>query len=55
MRGFLQQNGILVEPLELSVWAIPTAISAAIIHSVRLYLFERKLKNAAAAREKART
>jgi uncharacterized membrane protein len=55
MRGFLQQNGILVEPLELSVWAIPTAISAAIIHCARLYLFERKLKNAAAAREKART
>jgi uncharacterized membrane protein len=54
MRGFLQQNGILVEPLELSVWAIPTAISAAIIHCARLYLFERKLKNAAAAREKAR-
>ncbi len=53
MRGFLQQNGILVEPLELSVWAIPTAISAALIHCARLYLFERKLKNAAAAREKA--
>jgi uncharacterized membrane protein len=55
MRGFLQQNGILVEPLELSVWAIPTAISAALIHCARLYLFERELKNAAAAREKART
>jgi len=55
MRGFLQQNGVLVEPLDLSVWAIPTAISAALIHCARLYLFERKLKNAAAAREKARS
>ena len=55
MRGFLQQNGILVEPLDLSVWATPTAISAALIHCARLYLFERKLKNAATAREKART
>ena len=54
MRGFLQQNGVLVEPLDLSVWAIPTAISAALIHCARLYLFERKLKNAA-AREKMRT
>lgn len=43
MRGFLQQNGILVEPLDLSVWAIPTAIAAAIIHCTRLYLFERTL------------
>src|SRR6185436_35239 len=40
MRGFLQQNGVLVEPLDLSVWAIPTAISAALIHCARLYLFE---------------
>jgi len=55
MRGFLQQNGVLVEPLDLSVWAIPTAISSALIHCARLYLFERKLKNAAAAREKARS
>ena len=43
MRGFLQQNGILVEPLDLSVWAIPTAIAAFIIHAVRLSLFERRL------------
>jgi len=55
MRGFLQQNGILVEPLDLSVWAIPTAIAAAIIHSIRLYLFERKLTKDSAAREKAQT
>lgn len=42
MRGFLQQNGILVEPLDLSVWAIPTAIAAFVIHAFRLYLFERR-------------
>jgi uncharacterized membrane protein len=55
MRGFLQQNGILVEPLDLSVWAIPTAIAAAIIHCVRLYLFERTLTTHVRAREKARS
>lgn len=55
MRGFLQQNGILVEPLDLSVWAIPTAISAAAIHCMRLYLFQRKLANTATTREEART
>src|SRR5262245_52634639 len=53
MRGFLQQNGILVEPLDLSVWAIPTAISAALIHCARLYLFERRLTTAAATNEAA--
>jgi uncharacterized membrane protein len=55
IRGFLQQSGILVEPLDLSVWAIPTAISAAVIHCTRLYLFERKLTKGAIEREKVRS
>ena len=54
MRGFLQQNGILVEPLDLSVWAIPTAIAAFIIHAIRLFLFERSLARSATP-EKPRT
>ena len=54
MRGFLQQNGILVEPLDLSVWAIPTAIAAFIIHAIRLFLFERSLTRSATS-EKPRT
>jgi uncharacterized membrane protein len=49
MVGFLDQAGIKVEPLELSVWAIPTAIAAFAIHSVRLYLLDRSLKRALAA------
>jgi uncharacterized membrane protein len=53
MRGFLQQNGILVEPLDLSVWAIPTAIAAFIIHGMRLYVFERRLVKDAARKETA--
>ena len=28
IKGFLEQNGIIVEPLQLSIWAIPTAIAA---------------------------
>ena len=46
IKGFLEQNGILVEPLQLSVWAIPTAITALVIHSIRLVLLDRKLKRA---------
>lgn len=44
IRGFLHQNGIEVEPLHLSVWAIPTAIAALLIHGTRLVLLDRRLK-----------
>lgn len=44
MKGFLEQQGIVLEPLELSVWAIPTAIAAFLIHSFRLWRFDRRLK-----------
>jgi uncharacterized membrane protein len=43
IKGFLEQNGILVEPLQLSVWAIPTAFCALIIHGTRLMLLDRRL------------
>lgn len=43
IKGFLQQSGIIVQPLELSLWAIPTALLALGIHGSRLLLFDRKL------------
>ncbi len=43
IKGFLEQNGILVEPLQLSVWAIPTAFIALLIHGARLSLLDRRL------------
>jgi uncharacterized membrane protein len=46
MKGFLEQNGIIVEPLHLSLWAIPSAIAALLIHGLRLALFERRLSRA---------
>jgi uncharacterized membrane protein len=46
MVGFLQQAGIVVEPFELAVWAIPTAIAAFLIHGARLLLFDRRLRRA---------
>jgi hypothetical protein len=39
--GFLEQSGIFVEPLHLSVWAIPTAIAPSPSTAVRLVLFDR--------------
>jgi uncharacterized membrane protein len=44
IRGFLEQNGILVEPTQLALWAIPTAICAFVIHCGRLLLLDRSLR-----------
>ncbi len=44
IKGFLEQSGIVVEPFDLSRWAIPTAIAALIIHMVRLALLDRRLR-----------
>ncbi|MES2753843.1 MAG: DUF969 domain-containing protein [Pseudomonadota bacterium] len=43
MVGVLQGYGIAIEPLQLSVWAIPTAICAFVIHGFRLWLLDRRL------------
>lgn len=43
MVGYLETNGISVTPLSLSVWAIPTALVALAIHSLRLWLLNRQL------------
>lgn len=42
MVGFMQQSGIEVQPLQLSFWALPTAIAAFLVHGARLLLFDRK-------------
>jgi uncharacterized membrane protein len=48
MVGFLEQSGIRLEPLQLSIFAIPTAVLAFVIHSVRLLLLDRSLSRHAA-------
>ena len=48
MKGVLQGYGIMVEPFQLSLWAIPTAIAACIIHGGRLLLLDRRAKRRAA-------
>lgn len=40
IKGFLEANGIIVSPLELSLWAIPTAIVALGVHGTRLLRFK---------------
>lgn len=42
--GFLEQAGVRVEALHVSLWAIPTAVVAFIVHGARLALFDRRVK-----------
>ncbi|MES2135474.1 MAG: DUF969 domain-containing protein [Pseudomonadota bacterium] len=43
IQGTLAGFGIQLTPFELSVWAIPTAICAFVIHGTRLLLLDRRL------------
>jgi uncharacterized membrane protein len=46
IQGIFQTYGIELTPLQLSVWAIPTAICAFVIHGTRLLMFDRSLGRA---------
>jgi uncharacterized membrane protein len=43
IQGFLAENGHVFEPLQIALWALPTAIAAFAIHATRLWLFQRRL------------
>jgi uncharacterized membrane protein len=47
IQGSLASFGIQLTPFELSVWAIPTAICAFVIHGSRLLLLDRRLGRSA--------
>jgi uncharacterized membrane protein len=49
IKGFLEQNGIAIEPIRLAVWAIPTAVAAFAVHAARLVLLDRRLDRRLAA------
>ena len=51
IQGVLARNGIELDPTHIALWALPTAIAAFAIHTVRLVRFERRL--AAAPRAEA--
>jgi len=53
IKGFLETSGIIVQPFQLSVWAIPTAILALLVHGTRLALLDRRLKHMARKRSSA--
>ena len=43
IQGSMAGFGIELTPIHLSLWAIPTAVCAFVIHATRLLLFDRKL------------
>jgi uncharacterized membrane protein len=48
IQGFYAQHGIDLTPLSIALWALPTAIAAFVIQSVRIWLFQRRLQRRAA-------
>ena len=48
MVGFLATAGITIDPIHLSLWAIPTAIVAFLLHGARLVVFGRRVTKGAA-------
>lgn len=52
IQGFYAEHGIMLEPLQIALWAIPTAIAAFVIHAVRIVLFQRALDRRAALSER---
>jgi uncharacterized membrane protein len=49
MQGFMAANGIMLEPLQIALWGIPTGIAAFAIHAVRVRRMARRLGAGAAA------
>jgi uncharacterized membrane protein len=47
MVGFLATSGITIDPIHLSVWAIPTALVAFLLHTIRLVLFDLRIRRRA--------
>jgi uncharacterized membrane protein len=43
MQSFFKDNGIELEPLQIAIWGIPTAICAFVVHTWRIRRFERAL------------
>jgi uncharacterized membrane protein len=50
MKGFFAQYKINLEPIDIAVWGIPTAVAAFLIQAVRLMLLDRHIAAEAAGR-----
>ncbi|HEU4812645.1 MAG TPA: DUF969 family protein [Xanthomonadaceae bacterium] len=48
IQGFYAEYGIVLEPLQIALWALPTAIAAFVIHGIRIAVFQRALERSRA-------
>ena len=55
IQGFYAEHGIVLEPLQIALWALPTAIAAFVIHAIRIALFQRALLKRTRRQESSRT
>ena len=46
IQGFYAQQGIVLDPRSISIWALPTAIAAFAIHGIRVLRYQRSLRQA---------
>lgn len=46
IQGLYAENGIVMEPLHIALWGIPTAILAFAIHAWRLHRFDKRIAQA---------
>lgn len=53
IQGFLETNGIVVEPIRIALWGLPTAIAAFLIHGFRLSRLDARLAREADAERAA--
>jgi uncharacterized membrane protein len=44
VQGVFREHGIILEPLRIAIWGLPTAILALLIHGARLLRFDRRLE-----------
>lgn len=49
IQSFFAEHGFKLDPLQIALWGIPTAICAFVIHAVRIVRFERRLARRRAA------
>jgi uncharacterized membrane protein len=47
IQAFYAQHGIELSPLSIALWALPTAVVAFVIQSVRVWLYQRRLQRRA--------
>ena len=44
VQGFFRDQGLVLEPMAIALWGIPTALAALAIHGARLWRLDRRLR-----------